>query len=54
MADEKQEEFTFKFTHDESQIILNSLLKQPCGDVLGVVNKLQLQAAEQMAPEKKE
>jgi len=42
------EELEFRFTKDESQIILNALLKEPCGEVLGVVNKLQAQASGQM------
>lgn len=39
---------TFVFTKDEAQIILDALLKEQCGKVLYVVNKLQSQASEQM------
>lgn len=50
-----EEEFEFKFTKEESQIILNALLEQKCGNVLLVVNKLQFQAAKQLEElEKKE
>jgi len=43
-----EKELVFKFTKEESQIILNALLKEQCGTVLFVVNKLQAQAAEQL------
>lgn len=44
----KSPELNFKFTKEESQVILNALLKEQCGTVLFVVNKLQAQAAEQL------
>lgn len=45
-------ELTFSFTEEEAQIILNALLKEPCGKVLFVVNKLQDQAVFQMNKKK--
>lgn len=40
-------DFTFKLTEKEAQIVLNALLKEPCGLVLEVVNNIQNQAIEQ-------
>lgn len=38
----------FEFTEQEAQIILNCLQEQPYKIVVGVINNLQAQAAEQM------
>ena len=41
-------ELTFKLTQEEAQSILNALVKEPYVTVVDVVNKIQLQASEQM------
>jgi len=40
-------EFNFNLTEQESQIMLNALLKEPYGVVANVVSKIQQQAFEQ-------
>lgn len=43
--------FNFKLTEEEAQIVLNALLKEPCGLVIDVVNNIQQQAVEQRQKE---
>lgn len=45
-------EFNFKLTEQEAQIVLNALIKEPYGLVVEVINKLQLQASEQIKMDK--
>lgn len=42
---------TLKLTEQEAQIVLNALVKEPYSVVVDVVNKIQLQATEQMKQE---
>ena len=42
-----EKEFDYKFTKDESQKILNAVAKEPFNEVYNIVNKIQLQFAEQ-------
>ena len=44
-------ELTFKLTQEEAQSILNVLVKEPYVSVVDVINKIQLQASEQMKKE---
>ena len=44
-------ELTFKLTQEEAQSILNVLVKEPYASVVDVINKIQLQASEQMKKE---
>lgn len=41
-------ELTLKLTEQEAQLVLDSLVKEPYGLVVGVINKIQQQASEQM------
>lgn len=41
-------ELTFKLNEQEAQLVLNSLVKEPYVTVVEVVNKIQVQANEQM------
>lgn len=43
-------EITFKFTEQEAQQVLNSLIKEPYMTVVDIINKMQTQASEQMKP----
>lgn len=40
-------EFTFKLNEQDAQKVLNALVKEPYGDVVDVINKIQQQAVEQ-------
>lgn len=44
-------ELTFKLTEQEAQKVLNALAKESYIEVVDVVNKIQLQASEQMNEE---
>lgn len=44
-------ELTLKLTEQESQIILNALVKESYITAVDVINKIQLQASEQMKQE---
>lgn len=44
-------ELIFKLTEQESQTVLNALVKEPYLTVADVINKIQLQASEQMKKE---
>lgn len=44
-------ELTLKLTEQEAQIVLNALVKEPYLSVVDVINKIQLQANEQMKQE---
>lgn len=44
-------ELTFKLTEVEAQKVLDTLIKQPYVEVVDVINKIQLQASEQMKQE---
>lgn len=44
-------ELNFNLTEQEAQIILNALIKEPYIQVVEVVNKIQLQASEQIKDE---
>ena len=41
-------EFNFNVTEQEANIILNALAKEPFNIVVNLINKIQLQAKEQM------
>ncbi|MDA1558304.1 hypothetical protein PDK45_25585 [Bacillus cereus] len=41
-------ELTFKLTEQEAQKVLNALVKESYIEVVDVVNKIQMQASEQM------
>lgn len=40
-------EFTFKFTQQDAQKVLNALIKEPYVEVVDVINNIQQQAVEQ-------
>jgi hypothetical protein len=42
---------TFTLTEVEAQKVLNALVKEPYGNVVDVINKIQQQAKEQMEQE---
>ncbi len=41
-------EFTLKLNEIEAQKVLNALVKEPYGEVVDVINKIQQQASEQL------
>jgi hypothetical protein len=40
-------EFVLKLNEHEAQVVLNALIKEPYGEVVDVINKIQQQAVEQ-------
>lgn len=48
------EELKFTLTKDESQLVINALLKEPMGVVMNVFAKIQDQAAKQMGTQEKQ
>lgn len=42
-------ELILKLTQQEAQTVLNALVKEPYAEVVEVINKIQLQASEQMS-----
>jgi hypothetical protein len=40
-------DFNFKLSEQEAQKVLNALAKEPYGEVVDVINKIQQQAVEQ-------
>lgn len=45
---------TFSLTHDEAQVVINALVKEPYLEVFDLISKIQSQASKQMTADNSE